>query len=173
MTSASSFLQPVVFFLQLLQPLRLVWVQTAVFLFPPVIDRLADPFVPVAVCNAFSLPFIISMSQSSHTISSALYVFRDIFIIPLSYITTAFLYKQLAPFPGSRSLFHSDRGCQYSSMGFRQMLEQHGITSSMGRPDCPYDNSCNEKSYAPNRYVLLLPLKLGIKIARLLLIEKE
>lgn len=29
-------------------------------------------------------------------ISSALYVFRGIFIIPLSYITTAFLYIRLA-----------------------------------------------------------------------------
>jgi len=46
---------------------------------------------------------MISMSRSSPTISSALYVFRGIIIIPLSYITTAFLYKQLALFLGCRS----------------------------------------------------------------------
>lgn len=45
-------------------------------------------------------------------------------------------------------VFHSDRGCQYSSQGYRQMLEQYGITSSMSRPGCPYDNSCMESFFA-------------------------
>ena len=45
-------------------------------------------------------------------------------------------------------VFHSDRGCQYSSQGYRQMMEQYGITSSMSRPGCPYDNSCMESFFA-------------------------
>ena len=45
-------------------------------------------------------------------------------------------------------LFHSDRGCQYSGQGYRQMLEQNGIISSMSRPGCPYDNSCMESFFA-------------------------
>ena len=45
-------------------------------------------------------------------------------------------------------VFHSDRGCQYSSQGYRNMLEEYGITSSMSRPGCPYDNSCMESFFA-------------------------
>ncbi len=45
-------------------------------------------------------------------------------------------------------MFHSDHGCQYSSRGYRQMLEKHGIVSSMSRPGCPYDNSCMESFFA-------------------------
>ena len=45
-------------------------------------------------------------------------------------------------------VFHSDRGCQYSSKGFHQMLEEYGIVGSMSRPGCPYDNSCMESFFA-------------------------
>ncbi len=45
-------------------------------------------------------------------------------------------------------VFHSDRGCQYSSQGYQQMLEKHGIVSRMTRPGCPYDNSCAESFFA-------------------------
>lgn len=45
-------------------------------------------------------------------------------------------------------IFHSDRGCQYSSKGYREMLEDNGIISSMSRPGCPYDNSCAESFFA-------------------------
>ena len=45
-------------------------------------------------------------------------------------------------------IFHSDRGCQYSSRSYRDMLEQYGILSSMSRPGCPYDNSCAESFFA-------------------------
>ena len=39
-------------------------------------------------------------------------------------------------------LFHSDRGVQFSSNAYSQMLQDHGILPSMSRPGCPYDNSC-------------------------------
>jgi len=45
-------------------------------------------------------------------------------------------------------IFHSDRGSQYSSKGFRKMLELNGIQGSMSRPGCPYDNSCVESFFA-------------------------
>ena len=45
-------------------------------------------------------------------------------------------------------IFHSDRGCQYTSKGYREMLQENGIISSMSRPGCPYDNSCSESFFA-------------------------
>lgn len=45
-------------------------------------------------------------------------------------------------------IFHSDRGCQYTSSSYRKMLESHNITSSMSRPGCPYDNSPAESFFA-------------------------
>jgi len=45
---------------------------------------------------------------------------------------------------GSGLIFHSDRGCQYSSKSYQKMLEKHEIAGSMSRPACPYDNACSE-----------------------------
>ena len=45
-------------------------------------------------------------------------------------------------------IFHSDRGVQYSSMGYRTMLSENGITPSMSAPGCPYDNACMERFFA-------------------------
>lgn len=45
-------------------------------------------------------------------------------------------------------IFHSDRGVQYSSMGYRTMLSENGITPSMSAPGCPYDNACMESFFA-------------------------
>ena len=45
-------------------------------------------------------------------------------------------------------VFHSDRGYQYSSKGYQQLLEENGITGSMSRPGCPYDNACVESFFA-------------------------
>ena len=44
-------------------------------------------------------------------------------------------------------IFHSDRGCQYSSKSYQRMLEEHEIIGSMGRPACPYDNACVESFF--------------------------
>lgn len=41
-------------------------------------------------------------------------------------------------------IFHSDRGCQYSSKGFQKYLAENSMIGSMSRPACPYDNSCLE-----------------------------
>ena len=46
------------------------------------------------------------------------------------------------------TIFHSNRGIQYSSKGYKKMLVQHGITGSMSRPGCPYDNACAESFFS-------------------------
>jgi len=48
----------------------------------------------------------------------------------------------------TKLLFHSDRGCQYSSKAFQTMLEKHGIEGSMSKPSCPYDNACVESFFS-------------------------
>lgn len=42
-------------------------------------------------------------------------------------------------------LHHSDRGCQYTSGGYRQLLADHGMTASMSRRGNCYDNACAER----------------------------
>lgn len=45
-------------------------------------------------------------------------------------------------------IFHSDRGCQYSSNSYQDMLKEKSMEGSMSRPGCPYDNSCVESFFA-------------------------
>ena len=41
-------------------------------------------------------------------------------------------------------IFHSDRGSQYASLDFRELLTEYGITSSMSRRGNCWDNACSE-----------------------------
>lgn len=41
-------------------------------------------------------------------------------------------------------MFHSDLGSQYASQGFREVLREYGITSSMSRRANCWDNACSE-----------------------------
>ncbi|MBE7488460.1 MAG: hypothetical protein DIKNOCCD_02151 [bacterium] len=50
--------------------------------------------------------------------------------------------------PGEGILFHSDRGCQYASTAFRQMLERKGFISSMSRKGNCYDNAALESFWS-------------------------
>lgn len=45
-------------------------------------------------------------------------------------------------------LFHSDRGCQYSSKRYQRYLEEHHISGSMSRKGNPFDNACCESFFA-------------------------
>ena len=45
-------------------------------------------------------------------------------------------------------IFHSDRGSQYRSKGYKNMLDENKIISSMSKAGCPYDNSCVESFFA-------------------------
>ena len=44
--------------------------------------------------------------------------------------------------------YAEERGAQYSSKSHEKRLAQNGITGSMSRPGCPYDNSCVESFFA-------------------------
>jgi putative transposase len=50
--------------------------------------------------------------------------------------------------PTGKLIFHSDRGCQYSSNGYLEYLEEHNVESSMSRKGNPYDNACTESFFA-------------------------
>ena len=45
-------------------------------------------------------------------------------------------------------IFHSDRGSQYCSRRYQQMLQENNIRGSMSKAGCPYDNSCMESFFA-------------------------
>jgi len=44
-------------------------------------------------------------------------------------------------------IFHSDRGSQYASHDFRDVLKRHGIASSMSRKGTCWDNACSESLF--------------------------
>lgn len=44
---------------------------------------------------------------------------------------------------------HNDRGCQYASREYRDVLEQHSITCSMSAAGDCYDNAVAESFFAP------------------------
>lgn len=60
------------------------------------------------------------------------------------------LHKALQnrPKPPTELLHHSDRGCQYSSVEFRQQLDEYGIAQSMSRKGNCYDNAAAESFWA-------------------------
>ena len=51
--------------------------------------------------------------------------------------------------PGKKTelIFHSDRGSQYASDEFREVLKEHGITPSMSRKGNCWDNACSESLF--------------------------
>ena len=50
--------------------------------------------------------------------------------------------------PDAGLLHHSDRGCQYTSEAYRQLLADHHITVSMSRTGNCHDNACAESFWA-------------------------
>ena len=55
---------------------------------------------------------------------------------------------QRRPDKQSGLIFHSDRGSQYCSADFQQLLQSHGIRSSMSRKGNCWDNACSEALFA-------------------------
>jgi len=53
---------------------------------------------------------------------------------------------------GKRLLHHSDRGCQYTSDAYQQTLRRLGITCSMSRRGCCYDNAVMERFFWSLKY---------------------
>lgn len=50
--------------------------------------------------------------------------------------------------PGDGLVFHSDRGCQYTSYSFRKLLIQNNITQSFSQSGNPYDNGVMESFFS-------------------------
>ena len=50
--------------------------------------------------------------------------------------------------PGPGLIFHSDRGCQYTSSGFTEMLARNKIVQSLSRPGQCWDNAVAESFFA-------------------------
>jgi transposase InsO family protein len=49
--------------------------------------------------------------------------------------------KRNAPFG---SMFHSDRGSQYTAFAFRQLLDSLNVVQSFSKKGYPFDNACCE-----------------------------
>ena len=50
--------------------------------------------------------------------------------------------------PQDNLIFHSDRGVQYASTGYREALADYNITQSMSRKGDPYDNAVSENFFS-------------------------
>ena len=57
--------------------------------------------------------------------------------------------------PAAGLIFHSDRGCQYTSEQFRGLLAQHGLVQSLSRPGQCWDNAVAESFFATLKEELL------------------
>jgi putative transposase len=59
-------------------------------------------------------------------------------------LTMAFATRR----PPAGAIFHSDRGCQYTSRDFRKLAADHGIFLSLGRKGTCWDNAVAESFFA-------------------------
>ena len=50
--------------------------------------------------------------------------------------------------PGPGLIFHSDRGSQYTSTAFRDLLARHHVRQSVSRPRQCWDNAVAESFFA-------------------------
>ena len=63
-------------------------------------------------------------------------------------ISDALLTAFTARRPPRGAIFHSDRGCQYTSKDFRQLAKDHGAVLSLGRKGECWDNAVAESFFA-------------------------
>ena len=54
--------------------------------------------------------------------------------------------------PAARLVHHSDRGVQYASLDYTELLKQHKVTISMSRKGNPYDNAACESFMKTLKY---------------------
>ena len=57
--------------------------------------------------------------------------------------------------PASGVIFHSYRGCQYTSTQYRRLADQHGVRLSVGRRGQCWDNTVAESFFATIKTELL------------------
>ena len=66
-----------------------------------------------------------------------------------TFLVTSDLAKAMVNLPQVRHpIFHSDRGCQYTSQKFRKLLALYGLTQNMSAKDYSYDNAANKSLFA-------------------------
>src|SRR5207247_10225808 len=54
-------------------------------------------------------------------------------------------------------IFHSDRGCQYTSAEYRALCDAHGVQQSMGKTGVCWDNALAESFFATYKLELIEP----------------
>jgi transposase InsO family protein len=57
--------------------------------------------------------------------------------------------------PAQSLILHSDRGSQFASAAYRQLLAGHGLVASMSRPGNCYDNAFIESFWSTLKYELV------------------
>jgi putative transposase len=57
--------------------------------------------------------------------------------------------------PAQTLILHSDRGAQFASAAYRQVLAQHGLVASMSRKGNCYDNAFIESFFSSLKYELV------------------
>ena len=57
--------------------------------------------------------------------------------------------------PARSLIVHSDRGTQFASAAYRQVLAQHGLVASMSRQGNCYDNAFIESFFSSLKYELV------------------
>ena len=65
-----------------------------------------------------------------------------------SLVTEAFTMALVARRPAPGLIFHSDRGSQYTSAAFRELLAGNGVVQSLSRPRQCWDNAVAESFFA-------------------------
>ena len=73
---------------------------------------------------------------------------------------------------GNEPLHHSDRGCQYTSESFRQLLEHEEIQQSMNRKGNCYDNALSESFWATVKTECFDNFRSGIPQTRAEVLQK-
>ena len=63
-------------------------------------------------------------------------------------VTATFKMAMESRKPRGTLVFHSDRGCQYTSYAFRRLLMENGVTQSFSRAGNPYDNGAMESFFS-------------------------
>ncbi len=72
---------------------------------------------------------------------------------PLAITALQMAIQQRRPPPAL--IVHSDRGMQFASAAYRQLLTQHGLVASMSRADNCYDNAFVESFWSSLKYELV------------------
>lgn len=77
--------------------------------------------------------------------------------------------------PPQGTIFHSDRGCQYTSKDFRELAQAHGVVLSLGRKGDCFDNAVAESFFATLKRELVdrrsWPTRAGLRKALFAYIE--